>query len=210
MIRSMLRLRFTDAVILKRFLGADTNTKKETFWCYFAAVLTNEVGVAVTAKRLRDKYKKVKCEYKAHADDLNRTGNQEPRAKPPRYLPILQEWFSGKTGVANEVMFDSNDSDDEQRESADESQETTVPKKPFMIECTTKPKAGVNLLAHEMGRGREAIAEAFKTSRPTDDLAALLRSTHEENRSVLERMVEMQQRQNALMEQLITAIAQKE
>ncbi|KAG9412903.1 hypothetical protein AC1031_015794 [Aphanomyces cochlioides] len=64
---------------MSRFLAADTNNKKETFWCYFAAVLTSEVGVGVSAKRLRDKYKKVKHEFKAHCDDVGRTGIVEIR-----------------------------------------------------------------------------------------------------------------------------------
>ncbi|CAK4543389.1 unnamed protein product, partial [Aphanomyces euteiches] len=123
MIRSMLRLRFTDPTIVSRFLAADTNNKKDTFWCYFAAVLTSEVGLGVSAKRLRDKYKKVKHEYKAHCDDIGRTGNGEIKTKPPRYLHILQEWFLGRTGVANESMFDSNDYHETQEEIRDNSDE---------------------------------------------------------------------------------------
>ncbi|KAG9409174.1 hypothetical protein AC1031_019434 [Aphanomyces cochlioides] len=177
MIRAMLRLCFSDATILKRFLEADTNTKKDTFWCYFAAVLTNEVGVAVSAKRLRDKYKKVKCEYKAHADDLCRT-----------------EWFSGKTGVANEIMFDSNESDYGQRGSADEKRDKAQSRS--QSSCTRD------------GSRNGGYCGGFQMC-PTDDLAALLRTSQEENRCVMERMVEMQEKQNALMEQLINAIVHK-
>ncbi|KAG9409347.1 hypothetical protein AC1031_019599 [Aphanomyces cochlioides] len=208
MIRSMLRLRFTDPTIVSRFLAADTNNKKDTFWCYFAAVLTSEVGIGVSAKRLRDKYKKVKHEYKAHCDDIGRTGNGGIKTKPPRYLHILQ-WFSGRTGVANESMFDSNDYDETQKEIGDDSDDEGTPIKRIKLENEPKAKAGVNLLTQEMGRGMQAITDAFRNTQPNNDITMLLRTSQEENRNVMERVVQMQERQNALMEQLMNALAHR-
>ncbi|GLE08087.1 hypothetical protein PINS_up019049 [Pythium insidiosum] len=205
----MLRLRFSNATIAKRFLDADTNPKKDAFWCYFAAVLTEESGVVVSTKRLRDKYKKVKYEYRAYTEDVGRTGNQEPKSRPPRYLPILQEWFGNKTGAGSVIMFDSNESDKEvDVESFGE--HAPEPKRSLKIEHEQKSKQGVNLLAQEMGRGMEAIAAAFKQAQPTQDIAGLLRSAQEENRSLMERMMQAQERHNELILQLINTIAKNQ
>lgn len=53
MINAMLHLRFVDPAIARRLQNAKTNKQREIAWCYFAAVLTEEVRTPVTDKQLR-------------------------------------------------------------------------------------------------------------------------------------------------------------
>ena len=83
-------------------------------------------------------------------------------------------------------MFDSNDFDGSPRDSADESEDTVPPRKFIKVESETKPKAGVNLLAHEMSGGRLSNLHV----RETIWLPYLINA----RRKVLERMAYMQEK----------------
>ncbi|KAG9412905.1 hypothetical protein AC1031_015796 [Aphanomyces cochlioides] len=128
------------------------------------------------------------------------------RHKEDKHMSLINSGvaYHPSLGNANESMFDSNDSDEPKQDIGDDSDDDNRRAKRLKVDCDSKSKA-----AHEMGRGMLAIADAFKNSQPNNDLANLLRTSQEENRNVMERIVQMQERQNALMEQLMTVLAQR-
>lgn len=209
-LRAMLRLRFQNAAIAEKLRTADTNLKKAKAWKRFAAELTGEIGVMITDKQLRDKYKKIKSEYKQYSQDVGRTGNQPPAHKEPRYMPILCEWLGGQSGISNTVLFDSNDATSDHEDENVEDSAAVPSSKRQKTESKAKARAGVSFLAQEMGSGMRAIATALESRHAApDEVVQMLRDGQEESRAMNARILALQEKQNQLLELIAQSMKSK-
>ncbi|KAG9407416.1 hypothetical protein AC1031_002143 [Aphanomyces cochlioides] len=200
MINTMLRIRFEDEIVARKLRNAVKKEEKDVAWTYFAAVLTEELGIVINMKQLRSKYAKEKFEHAKWSQDVARTGNQESKGRAPGYMPILCEWFATRKGAGTGIIFDlEQDVASSGENDKEESDEIEQPSKRQRREAGIGRQSGVNLLADRVGSGMAAIANAVKAPDTNKELLEMTKQQLE----MTARLIQTQELQTKLLEALV-------